>query len=316
MVRTYHPPQNNPLGVASIDQVEANTTKTPPAENPAHYRSTIKSGVRFLGQDVVLKSFVWTTCKVEVHGRELLENVDEPFIVISNHSSHLDASLIMGALPRRLSKHLATGAAADYFFDKKLKGAATSLLFNAYPVERKGSRTHKGLTGRLLEAGIPLLIFPEGTRSRTGALGVFKPGVAALAISRGVPCIPMALVGAYAAWPYNRRIPPTDRPPIHVVIGHPLTALAGESATSFAERMQRNVAELYNTTAKAYGMLTLDDYARSVALKQAEDEAWHSDHAPTQEVPQETDHDEPTAEEELPPSSTRRFFKRFARTKD
>ncbi|MCL2471491.1 MAG: 1-acyl-sn-glycerol-3-phosphate acyltransferase [Propionibacteriaceae bacterium] len=248
-------------------------TKTPSSDNPSSYRSAVKSSVRFVAQDVMLKSFVWSICKVQVHGLELLDNVEEPFIVIANHSSHLDAALVLGSLPRRLSKHVATGAAADYFFDKKLKGLTTSLFFNAYPVERTGSRTHKGLTGRLLEAGVPLLIFPEGTRSRTGAIGQFKPGVAALSISRGVPCLPIALVGAYAAWPYNRPVPPTTRPPVHVVIGHPLTPGPGEIADVFAQRMQRYVAELYNTTAKAYGMPTLDDYARTVALKQAEQAA-------------------------------------------
>ncbi|MDR2975613.1 MAG: 1-acyl-sn-glycerol-3-phosphate acyltransferase [Propionibacteriaceae bacterium] len=227
--------------------------------------------VRFLAQDVLLKSAVWSLCKVHVHGRELLESVEAPFIVIANHSSHFDAPLVLGALPHRLSKHVATGAAADYFFDKKLKGMTTSLFFNAYPIERKG-RTHKGITARLLDAGIPLLIFPEGTRSRTGALSTFKPGVAGLSISRNVPCIPIALVGAFAAWPRYRAMPPTNHPEIHVVIGHPLTAMPGEVPTAYADRMQRNIAELYDTTARAYGMPTLDDYARKAAIKRAADE--------------------------------------------
>jgi len=269
-------------------------TKTPASDNPAHYRSAVTGGIRFLAQDVMLKSFVWSVCKVRVHGRDHVDNVEEPFIVVSNHSSHLDASLILGALPHRLSKHVATGAAADYFFDKKFKGLTTSLFFNAYPVERKGPHTHKGLTGRLLDAGIPLLIFPEGTRSRTGAMGAFKPGVARLSISRGVPCIPMALVGAFAAWPYNRSIPPTTHPPVHVVIGHPLTALPGEDAQAYADRMRRNVAELYNSTAKAYKLPTLDDYARMVALKQMEEaEERARDEAEDADQPAEAAQDDP-----------------------
>ncbi|MDR0284371.1 MAG: 1-acyl-sn-glycerol-3-phosphate acyltransferase [Propionibacteriaceae bacterium] len=253
----------------------------------------MKTGVRFVAQDVMLKTFVWSICNVQVHGRELLDNVEEPFIVISNHSSHLDAALILGALPHRLSRHVATGAAKDYFFDKKLKGGLTSLFFNAYPIERRG-HNHKGLTGRLLDAGVPLLIFPEGTRSRTGALGTFKPGVAGLSISRGVPCIPMALVGAFDAWPYNRSVPPTNHPEIHVVIGHPLTAIAGETATAYAERMRVTIAELFNTTARAYGKSTLDDYARAVALKAAEqtaeaEEAAHQAEAAAQQAAPEED---------------------------
>jgi 1-acyl-sn-glycerol-3-phosphate acyltransferase len=236
------------------------------ADNVRRYRSRVRGSARFVAQDILLKSTVWSMCKVHVHGLERLDNVEPPFIVVGNHSSHLDAPLVFGGLPHRLSKHLATGAAADYFFDKKLKAATTSLFFNAYPVERKGLRTRQGLTGKLLDEGIPLLIFPEGTRSRTGAMGAFKPGVAALSISRDVPCLPVALVGAYAAWPYYRSIPPTGRPTVHVVFGHPLTALPGEIAHQFAERMRRSVAELYNTTAKAYGLPTLDDYERSVVL--------------------------------------------------
>ena len=274
--------------------------KTPAAQNPDRYRSAVRSGVRFLAQDVVLKTLVWSACKVQVHGRELLDNVEEPFIVIANHSSHLDASLVLGALPRRLSKHVATGAAADYFFDKKLMGVTTSLFFNAYPVDRSGNRTHKGLTGRLLDAGIPLLIFPEGTRSRTGAMGQFKPGVAGLSISRGVPCIPMALVGAFAAWPYYRSVPPTNHPHIHVVIGHPLTALPNETPEEFTERMQRDVAELYNTTAKAYGMPTLDDYARADALKKAE-EAEEAAAAEETEADMEQESPEPVEASETSP---------------
>jgi 1-acyl-sn-glycerol-3-phosphate acyltransferase len=229
----------------------------------------VRGGLRLVAQDVVLKSTIWGLCKVRVHGLERLDNLEPPFIVVANHSSHLDAPLIVGALPHRLSKNLATGAAADYFFDKRVKGMATSLFFNAYPIERKGLRTRQGLTGRLLDSGVPLLVFPEGTRSRTGAMGPFKPGVAALSISRDVPCLPVALVGAYAAWPYYRSIPPTDRPQVHVVFGHPVTAVAGEIAHQFAQRLGRNVAELYNTTARAYGMPTLDDYERSVVLSRA-----------------------------------------------
>ncbi|MDR1265204.1 MAG: 1-acyl-sn-glycerol-3-phosphate acyltransferase [Propionibacteriaceae bacterium] len=236
------------------------------ANNPKRYRSRVRGGARLVAQDVLLRGAVWSMCKVSVHGRDLLDNLQPPFIVVANHSSHLDAPLIFGALPHRLSKRLATGAAADFFFDKKLKGMTTALFFNAYPVERKGLRTRQGLTGQLLDEDIPILIFPEGTRSRNGAMGRFTPGVAALSISRDLPVLPVALVGAFAAWPYYRSIPPTNHPEVHVVFGHPLTALPGEIAHQFADRMRRAVAELHNTTAQAYHYPTLDDYERSAAL--------------------------------------------------
>ena len=101
------------------------------------------------------------------------------------------------------------------------------LFFNAFPVDRgkgkskqgaRSPRSHRGMAGSLLTDGVPLLIFPEGTRSRTGAMGTFKPGAAALAISRGVPVIPIALVGAWAAMPSEQAGLPKGRPSVHVAI--------------------------------------------------------------------------------------------------
>ena len=121
--------------------------------------------------------------------------------MVSNHSSHLDAPLLIGALPRQLARYVAAGAAADYFFDVWWRKGLTALFFNAFPVDRTGLRGKRGMATSLLDDGVPLLLFPEGTRSRTGEMGNFKPGAAALCISRDVPCLPVALVGASDAMP-------------------------------------------------------------------------------------------------------------------
>ena len=62
--------------------------------------------------------------------------LSRPFVVVSNHASHLDAPLILGSLPRKLSRYAAAGAAADYFFDVWWRKSLTSLFFNAFPVNR------------------------------------------------------------------------------------------------------------------------------------------------------------------------------------
>ncbi|MDR1768257.1 MAG: 1-acyl-sn-glycerol-3-phosphate acyltransferase [Propionibacteriaceae bacterium] len=216
-----------------------------------------------------MKPYIWSAVSVHTHGRVNLDQLKAPFIVIGNHSSHLDACLIMGALPRRLSRNLAAGAAADYFFDSWYKALSTSLFFNAYPVDRQGLRNKKGLSGELLNDGVPLLIFPEGTRSRTGGMGPFTPGVAHLSISRNVPVLPIALVGAYAAMPYGASVPVPGRPPVHVVFGRPLKANPKEVPREFTDRLRRYVVEMHDTTARAYGMPTQADFARANALRDA-----------------------------------------------
>jgi 1-acyl-sn-glycerol-3-phosphate acyltransferase len=208
------------------------------------FDSRALAAVRFVAQRGLLKGVVWSNARVSVSGREDLEGFDGPFIVVANHTSHLDAPLIMGALPRRLARYLAAGAAADYFFDVKWRTALTALFFNAFPVDRGQTRTRPGMSKGLLERGVPLLIFPEGGRSKTGEMGEFKPGAAALAITVGVPVVPVALVDAHKAMPRGRSWPVLGSH-VHVAFGAPMSALPGESAENFSNRIAQEIARLH-----------------------------------------------------------------------
>jgi 1-acyl-sn-glycerol-3-phosphate acyltransferase len=240
---------------------------TEPGTN--RYSAAAPAAARLVAQHLIMKPYIWSALSVHTHGMRNLDGLKPPFVVVANHSSHLDAPLIYGSLPRRLSKNLAAGAASDYFFDSWYKALPTALFFNSFPVERQGMRGRRGMAGVLLNEGIPLLLFPEGTRSRTGAMANFKPGAAALSISRNVPVLPMALVGAYAAMPYGATVPVPGRPHVHVVFGRPLRAAPGEIAHQFSDRLHRYVVEMHDTTARAYGMPTQADFARAVALRAA-----------------------------------------------
>src|SRR3954463_10100299 len=188
----------------------------------SRYTSPVHAGARFVAQRCLLKPLVWRLVTVTVLGEEHLKGLDRPFVIVSNHASHLDTPLIFGSLPRRLSRYVAAGAAADYFFDVWWRKGLTALFFNAFPVDRSGLRGRRGLATSLLDDGVPLLLFPEGTRSRSGEMGNFKPGAAALCISRDVPCLPIALYGAPRAMPYGRPGPGRGKPPVHVNFGEPM----------------------------------------------------------------------------------------------
>lgn len=236
------------------------------------YSAALPAGARLISQHLIMKPFIWSLVSVHVHGMRNVESLEPPFVVIANHSSHLDAPLVFGALPRRLSRNLAAATAGDYFFNDWYKALPTKLFFNSFPVVRQGQSKQagqRGLASRLVEDGVPILIFPEGTRSRTGAMANFTPGAAALSISRNVPVLPIALVGAYAAMPYGVTLPVSGRPDVHVVIGRPLRATPSEIAVKFSERLRRYVVEMHDTTARAYGLPTQDDFSRAVALRTA-----------------------------------------------
>ena len=151
--------------------------------------------------------------KSTVLGEENVHGLRGAFILVPNHSSHLDAPMVFSLLPEWLTERLATGAAADYFYRRRGISALTSVFFNSYPIERKGKRETAehgraaGMTGRLLRAGVPILVFPEGTRSRTGDIGQFKSGAAALSMQVGVPLVPIAMLGGHEAMPVGSFFP-------------------------------------------------------------------------------------------------------------
>ena len=136
-------------------------------------------------------------------------------LVLSNHQSHLDPVIVGMAFDRRLNY-----LARDTLFGfAPFRWLINSL--DAIPIDREGL----GMAGlketlRRLKRDELVLIFPEGTRTRDGTVGSLKPGFCALAKRVAVPLVPVAMDGAYQAWPRSRKYPSLDI--IHVHIGQPL----------------------------------------------------------------------------------------------
>jgi 1-acyl-sn-glycerol-3-phosphate acyltransferase len=215
------------------------------------FNSRAVASIRFVAQRGMLKPLVWSLVRVSVHGKDCIAQLQRPFIVIANHSSHLDAPLIIGALPRPLARYLAAGAAADYFFDVQWRKWLTTLFFNAFAIERNSEGKRTGSSRSLLERKVPLLIFPEGGRSKTGKMGHFKQGAAALSIATQVPCLPIALVGASDAMPRGVNWPKRGRLPVAVVFGAPMYPTSGESAEDFSTRLANEVRRLHASVVPA-----------------------------------------------------------------
>lgn len=140
---------------------------------------------------------------LEVRGAQNLPSRG-PFILAANHASHLDSGAAIAAVAEtrglELAKTLHVIGARDYFFDSRWKGWLFATCLNVVPIERdevglQGLR----LVGGILQRGESVLIFPEGTRSRTGRLQKFRPGVGLLAWEYKVPVIPVFLEGTFNA---------------------------------------------------------------------------------------------------------------------
>lgn len=146
-----------------------------------------------------------------------------PFILISNHASHLDALVLAAPLPWRIRDRIFPIAAGDVFFETPLTSVLSAGLLNALPMWRKKAGAHAihELRDRLLKEPCAYILFPEGTRSRDGQMQPFKPGLGMLVAATDVPVIPCHLTGTHAALPPGHSFP---RPhPITLRVGPPLT---------------------------------------------------------------------------------------------
>jgi 1-acyl-sn-glycerol-3-phosphate acyltransferase len=180
---------------------------------------------------------------IRIDGLDIFDDLEGPVILVANHTSHLDTALLLTTLPVKWQRKVTVGAAADYFFDAWWRAIGSALLFATFPIERHGH----GLSdtpAKLIEQGWSIVMFPEGTRSPDGWTRRFRPGAAALARTHGIPVVPVAISGSYAAMPRGRNWPKPGRPPVHVRYGRPVRPLEGENTLALNGRVSAALAAL------------------------------------------------------------------------
>lgn len=160
----------------------------------------------------VSRTYLALCHRYSVNGREHLPT-STPFILVANHASHLDHVSLRSALPLKLRLRTLPLAAGDVFFSSPLRAAIASHTLNALPVWRKKVGTHAlaDLRDRLQHGDVGFVLFPEGTRTRDGTLGKFKPGLGMLTAGLDIPIIPAWLDGPYRAMPATASLPRPTR---------------------------------------------------------------------------------------------------------
>jgi long-chain acyl-CoA synthetase len=148
------------------------------------------------------------------------------YIIAANHSSHLDTGAIISALgslqglDEALKLHVL--GARDYFFSSRLKGWFFSTFLNVVPIEREEtSLAGLRMVRNILSSGDPVLIFPEGSRSRDGQMRDFRPGLGLIAWELDVPIVPAFISGTHASLPAGRFVPRRSR--VSVRFGTPIS---------------------------------------------------------------------------------------------
>ena len=188
-------------------------------------------------------------CPLTVVGRHHLPH--EPFLLCSNHTSHVDSAALMTATGRSF-RTLALLGASDYFFHSRRVRWSVAPLMNIIPIERrpgpKSLAACLAVCHRFLEqTGGGLILYPEGTRSPDGEMRAFKAGAGLFAMELGVPLVPAHIEGTHRILPKGQSVPRSA--PLTVRFGEPLTLTTlpwnGESVRDrrrFAvEQLARNI---------------------------------------------------------------------------
>ncbi len=188
------------------------------------------------------RNFTWRAV-----GAENLKSVRQPLILAANHQSHADTAAILGTLYRPIRERTVVAAALDVFGNggvPSLKRRYLQLVvaagFRAFAFDRHGPPLASLRTARqLIRNGWNLLLYPEGTRSRTGQIATFKAGVSVLARFTRRPVVPVRVEGGRRILPCGAFMPRSGV--ITVRYGRPLYYGRGDTLESFAARVREHV---------------------------------------------------------------------------
>lgn len=196
----------------------------------------------------LLRCVKWT-----VEGGEHLHQEETPLIFASNHQSHIDTHVILDSIPKTIRKQTAVAAAFDHFADtegdslrKRVLQFVVATVWRAFGIERITSPIRSIRTmNALIDRGWSIVIYPEGTRSRTGAIAQFKPGLAVVAKKSGRPVIPVHVKGSLRVLPEATYIP--NRGLMQVTFGSPIHFHQGENSKEFMARVEDSVRDMAKT---------------------------------------------------------------------
>jgi 1-acyl-sn-glycerol-3-phosphate acyltransferase len=203
--------------------------------------------------------------RVHIKGLDHL-HPPQPAIYAANHLSAIDIPVLYSSLPGQF-RIMAKRQLFRYPFlgwYLRRSGQIPIVFGDAHASLRSLNRA-----GDALRNGMPLMVFPEGGRSKTGELQEFMGGAFYVAIRAQAPVVPIAIVGTYELLPMNSfHMIPGD---VDLVIGEPI-ATAGlrlRDMEKLAAQVRQVIAELYDSHSKRTSPATVDE-SDAVANRQGE----------------------------------------------
>ncbi len=189
--------------------------------------------------------------RVQVRGKERLQP-SHPMVFAANHLSAIDIPVLYAELPCQFrimaKKELFRYPFLGWYLRRS--GQIPIVLGDAHASLRSLNRASDAL-----RRGMPLVVFPEGGRSRSGELQEFLGGAFYVAIRAQVPIVPVAIVGSYELLPMNSfHVIPGD---VGLVFGEPIptAGLRLRDSEQLSGRVRQEIAELYDAQVRSTAAL-------------------------------------------------------------
>jgi 1-acyl-sn-glycerol-3-phosphate acyltransferase len=181
-----------------------------------------------------------TSVHVDVSGLERLE-CDRAYVFVANHQSIYDIPIVFWALPYQIRIIAKESLGRFPFLGWHLRRTGHMLVDRRHP----NRAAIFGRASKLMEEGLSLIVFPEGTRSRDGRVAPFKGGSFYLALEAELPVVPISIVGSRHVMLKGRLATYPGR--VKLIVHEPIdtTGLAGgdpRAARAFAARVREVIA--------------------------------------------------------------------------
>ena len=189
-----------------------------------------------------------TGVEVSVEGLERIER-GKSYVFVANHQSIYDIPSLFWSIPFQL-RIIAKESLGNFpMLGPHLKRTGHMLVDRSKP-DRSGIF---GWATRLTANGLSLIVFPEGTRSRTGMMGKFKGGSIMLAMQAGLPIVPISVIGSRHVMKKGEL---TTRPgQVRLIVHDPIETAANTEPSvhdvrAFADRLREVIRPAVEAEAK------------------------------------------------------------------
>jgi len=193
-----------------------------------------------------------------IRGKEHLRKLRGPIVFICNHVTMVDHALLLFALPARFKTNMVIAQDGELLREWRhpskgtglfrrllllLQYAAVVFFFNVFSMPQKsGFRRSFGFAGEMMDRGYNLMIFPEGRRTRHGAMNPFMPGTGLLIQQLDAPVVPMRIDGLWKLKEANRHFAwPSE---VSVTMGEPVRYSNQDEPQEIARDLAQRVQAL------------------------------------------------------------------------